>query len=147
MLKRFLRPLLEPIAAKLDKILNRTAEGFKKQHEGQSESRKKFSDRMNSLSRQVDDSRDEIIRGFARQEATLAAMRLELDQIMLRLNKLALTTNNGAGGRPAASTPAFALPPNDQGEKTGATVNPVAEMMLNAGGRWLAAQREEQGKV
>jgi hypothetical protein len=151
MFKRLLRPLLEPIAAKLDKLLNRTSEGFKKQQERQSETREKQSERMNMLSRQIDDSRDEIIRGFARQEAKLNSMKRELDEVMHRLNKLGTASSGraAAGGTVSASPDAStaAAPQGAQGESKEEVANPVAEMMLEAGEQWLASQEEGPGKA
>jgi hypothetical protein len=143
MFKRLLRPLLEPLAAKLDKLLNRTSEGFKKQQERQSETREKQSERMNMLSRQIDDSRDEIIRGFARQEAKLNSMKRELNEVMHRLNKLGTATGvRAAGGMVSTSpdAPTASAPDSVQSEQTGESENPVAEMMLDTGDRWLASQ-------
>ncbi|QIF01597.1 hypothetical protein [Roseimicrobium sp. ORNL1] len=153
MFKRLLRPLLEPLAAKLDKLLNRTSEGFKKQQERQSETREKQSERMNMLSRQIDDSRDEIIRGFARQEAKLNSMKRELDEVMHRLNKLGTATSGRAAGGMVsmASTspdaPTASAPEGKQSEQTEPSENPVAEMMLDAGGTWLASQANEREKA
>lgn len=151
MFKRLLRPLLEPIAAKLDKLLNRTSEGFKKQEERQTDTRQKQSERMNMLSRQIDDSRDEIIRGFARQEAKLAAMKRELDEVMHRLNKLGTATSSGAaaGGTVYTSpgAPMASAPDGMQSEQSGQSANPVTEMMLEAGNKWLASQDKDPGEA
>jgi hypothetical protein len=147
MFKRLLRPLLEPLAAKLDKLLNRTSDGFKKQEERQSDTRQKQSERMNMLSRQIDDSRDEIIRGFARQEAKLNSMKRELDEVMHRLNKLGTATSSRAAGGAASPLPdtnTASAPDGRQSEQAGESENPVAEMMLDAGDRWLASQAGEQ---
>ncbi len=158
MLKRLLRPLLEPIAAMLDKLLNRTSEGFKKQQEGQSENRKKLSERLNMLSRQIDESRDEVIHGFARQEAKLAAMKRQLDEVMLRLAKLGALSGSrpGAVGMSAVPDATEAnVPQNMQGDHTvpapnsspdDSVPNPLAEMMLEAGGAWLASQGNAHGR-
>jgi hypothetical protein len=139
MLKRLLRPLLEPIAAKLDKLLDRTSEGFKKQQERQSDARSKQSERMNMLSRQVDESRDEIIRGFARQEAKLAAMKKQLDQVLVRLTTLGVVSA-GRGEPAIAHAYDAAAPSNTQ------TPDPahdqMVEMMLTAGDNWLASQEQ-----
>ncbi|MEZ0275937.1 MAG: hypothetical protein ACAH88_13610 [Roseimicrobium sp.] len=153
MLKRLLRPLLEPIAAKLDKLLDRTSEGFKKQQERQSDAKDKLSERLNMLSRQIDESRDEVIRGFARQDAK---MKKQLDEVMLRLAKLGALSGSRPGAVASAApglsdaaggsqgmqgdndTPSTTPSPNDSAP------NPLAEMMLDAGGAWLASQEEEK---
>lgn len=150
MLKRLLRPLLEPIAAKLDKLLDRTAEGFKKQQERQSDTRQKQSGRMNMLSRQIDDTRDEIIRGFARQEAKLAAMKKQLDQVLVRMTKLGATpsaSTSAAVSGPDQNVPGVSVDSREAIPSDPQTVNPFAEMMLDAGGRWLASQKSDHEKV
>jgi hypothetical protein len=150
MLKRLLRPLLEPIAAKLEKLLDRTSEGFKKQQQRNSEARQKQRERMNMLSRQIDDSRDEIIRGFARQEAKLAAMKKQIDQVLVRLNKLSVipAANATVGAiSPDQNIPGTSVDAQDATPSDQQTANPFAEMMLDAGDRWLASQAEDQGKA
>jgi hypothetical protein len=140
MLKRLLRPLLEPIAAKLDKLLDRTSEGFKKQQQRQSETRQKQSERMNMLSRQIDDTRDEIIRGFARQDAK---MKKQFDEVMLRLAKLGALSGSrpGAVANSTPGAPEMMATQNGQGCDV-TEANPLAEMMLKSGDEWLKSQAE-----
>lgn len=100
MFKRLRTSLLSPLTAKLDKLMDRMSRSFKRQEDGQTESRNQLKDRMSMLSRQVDEARVEFHRGFRIQEECLARLQQQLDQVLAVVNQ-----RQGAARR-APTTPA-----------------------------------------
>lgn len=148
MFKRFRLSLLSPLAARLDKVLDRILKGFKHQQARLSESTRQIKDRINMLAAQVDEARNEFHRGFRIQEDGQSEIKQRLDQVLTTLNLLKETVERTNAIRVAYGQQTTV-------HQTQRTTKPFVEqtpadvdatgIMVGAGGQWLAAQPQKHG--
>ncbi|RBP44250.1 hypothetical protein DES53_10469 [Roseimicrobium gellanilyticum] len=150
MLKHLLSPLLAPLAARLEKLQNRMTQGFKRVESQQADAKQKTAERLNMLSRQVDEARNEFHRGFRIQEDFQQNLQSQLNEV---LTLLRMQQGNRTVTHRPPTMPAQQVSPADSNhakpllssDTPPTTTDPtlhdsMVEMMLGAGRDWLAAQ-------
>jgi hypothetical protein len=153
MLKRLLAPLLAPLAARLEKLQDRVTQGFKRVESQQVDAKQKTADRLNMLSRQVDEARDEFHRGFRIQQDLQQGLQNQLNEVLaiLRMQQANQMTLHRAPTTPiqqVSSAPGIHPGPllsSDTPPSTpeNALHDSMVEMMLGVGRDWLDSQEPD----